>query len=99
MKGEPMDGAPAGSISAGWLDSTDIFTKRLDRFVHFGKPSTDDPVLLIANGHYLHTKNLDVVDKAREHSVAIVSLLPHSAHKMKPLDVGLMEPLKHITRK
>jgi riboflavin biosynthesis pyrimidine reductase len=76
------------------LDSTDIFIKRLDRFVHFVKPSADDPVLLIADGHNSHTKNLDVVDKAREPSVAIVNLPPNSKQKMKPLEFGLMKPLE-----
>jgi hypothetical protein len=76
------------------LDSTDIYTKRLDHFVHFVKPSADDPVLLIADCHYSRTKNLDVVDKAREHIAATVSLPPHSTHKMKPLDVGLIKALK-----
>ena len=71
-----------------------MFTKRLDRFVHFVKPSTDDLVWLIADGHYSQTKNLDAVDKTREHNVAIVSLLTHSTHKMQPLDVGLMKPQK-----
>jgi hypothetical protein len=70
MKQELMDGAPAGSISAyhpsGWTQ-TDIFTKWFDYFFHFAKPSADDPVLLIVDGHYSHTKNIDVVDKAREH--------------------------------
>jgi len=97
MKQELMDGAPAGSISAchpsGWIQ-TDIFTKWFDHFVHYVKPSADDPVLLIVDGHYSHTRNLDVVDKAREHSVAIVSLPPHSTHKMQPLDVGFLKPLK-----
>jgi hypothetical protein len=51
-------------------------------------------VLLIADGHYSHAKNLDVADRARQHSVAIVRHPPHSKHKMKPLDVGLMKPLK-----
>jgi hypothetical protein len=52
------------------------------------------PVLLIVDGHYSHTKNLDVVDNAREHSVATVSLPQHSKHKMQPLDVSFMKPLK-----
>ena len=52
------------------------------------KPSADDPVLLIVDAHYSHAKNLDVVDKASEPSLVIVSLPPHSKHKMKPLDVG-----------
>jgi hypothetical protein len=69
MKEELMDGAPAGSILAchpsGWIQ-TDMFTKWFDHFVHFIKPLADDPLLLIADGHYLHTKNLYVVDKATE---------------------------------
>ena len=72
MKVELVDGASAGSISAchpsGWIQ-TDIFTKWFDHFVHCVKPSADDPVLLIAD--YSHTKNLDVMDKAREHGVAL----------------------------
>jgi len=94
-----MDGAPAGSISAchtsGWIQ-TDIFTKWFDNFVHFIKHSADDPFWLIVDGHYSHTKNLGVVDKARKHSFSIVSLPPHSKHKIQPLDVGFMKALKHI---
>ena len=97
MKQEPMDGAPAVSNSAchpsGWIQ-TDIFTKWFDHFVHLVKPSADDPVLLIVDGHYSHTKNIDVVDKAREHSFSIVSLPPHSRHKMQPLDDVFLKPLK-----
>jgi hypothetical protein len=78
MKEELIDGAPAGSIVAchasGWIQ-TDIFTKRFDHFVHFVKLSADNPVLLIVDGHFSHTKNLDAVDKAREHIVAIVTVL------------------------
>ena len=56
--------------------------------------SKQGPVLLTVDGNYSGTKNLDVVDKAREHSVATVSLPPHSKHKMQPLDAGFMKPLK-----
>jgi hypothetical protein len=97
MKQELMDGALAGSISAchpsGWIQK-DIFTNWFDHFVHFFKPSSDDLVLLIVDGHCSHTKNIDVVDKARKHSVSTVSIPPHSVHKMQPLDVGFLKPLK-----
>jgi len=39
------------------------------------------------------------VDKAREHSVVIVSLPPHSKQKIQPLDVGFMKSLKRIMHK
>ena len=82
-------------VVSGWIQ-TGVFTKWLDRFVHFVKPSADDPVLLIVGGHYPHTKNLYVMDKVRENSVAIVSLPSHSKHKMQPLNVGFMKPLKTL---
>jgi hypothetical protein len=40
------------------------------------KPSTYDSLWLIVGRHYSHAKNLDMVDKTRKHSVAIVSLPP-----------------------
>ena len=97
MKEELMDGAPLGSVSAchpsGWIQ-TYIFTKWFDHFVNFVKPSSEDPVVLVLDGHYSHTKNLDMVDKARENNVHIVCLPPHSTHKMQPLNVGFMGPFK-----
>jgi len=73
----------AACRSSGCIQ-TDIFTKLFDHFVHFIKPSEDVRVLLIVDGHYSNNKNLDVVDKTREHIVAIVSLPSHSKHKMQP---------------
>jgi len=58
------------------------------------KPSADDPVLLIVHGPYLHTKNVDIIDKVREHNFAIVNLSAHSMRKILPLDFGYMTPIK-----
>ena len=49
--------------------------------------------MLIADGHS-HTKNVDMVDKAREHNVAIVSLPPHSTHIMQPLKTYYVQELE-----
>jgi hypothetical protein len=55
--------------------------------------------LLIVDGNYSNTITLNVMDKARERIVSIISLPPHSKHKMQPLDVGYMKSLKHIMHK
>jgi hypothetical protein len=51
-KEELMDGDPVGSVLAfhpsGWVQM-DIFTKWLNHFVHFVKPSADDPVVPIVD--------------------------------------------------
>lgn len=38
--------------------------------------------------------SIDVIDLARENFVTIISLPPHSTHKMQPLDKAFMGPLK-----
>lgn len=98
MKQELMDGAPNGSIAAchksGWIQ-TDIFLRWFkDLFIQNAKPSKEDPVLLVLNGHYTHTRNIELLDMAKENGVDIICLPPHCTHKMQPLDRSFMFPLK-----
>lgn len=97
MKTELLDGTPPGTIGgchpSGWIQP-ELFTKWLKHFVSIAKPSKEDPVLLVLDGHYSHTRNLDVIDIARESGVSIICLPPHSTDRMQPLDVSFMFPLK-----
>lgn len=97
MKTELMDGAPAGSIWAchpsGWIQNH-IFTMWFEHFIKYTSPSANNPVLLILDGHSTHTRNLEIIEKARENHIQIVCLPPHSSHKMQPLDVAFMGPFK-----
>lgn len=96
MKVELMDGAPPGAICvcnpSGWM-KLDVFSQWFDHFLSHAKPTAEDPALLILDGHLSHTKNLDVVLKARDNHVTILCLPPHCTHKLQPLDVGVMYPL------
>ncbi|KAJ8727707.1 hypothetical protein PYW07_001826 [Mythimna separata] len=96
MKMELMDGAPPGAICAcnpsGWM-KLDVFSQWFDHFLSHAKPTADDPALLILDGHLSHSKNLNVVLKARDNHVTILCLPPHCTHKLQPLDVGVMYPL------
>jgi hypothetical protein len=58
------------------------------------KPTKEDPVILILDGHHSHTRNYEVVKLGRENHVIIICLPPHSTHKMQPLDVAFMSPFK-----
>lgn len=92
-----MKGAPCGSIDAyhpsGWIQAS-LFTKWFEHFLDFAKPSEKSPVLLILDGHYNHTHNVDVLELARKNFVSLVSLPPHSRHKLQPLDKTFVGPLK-----
>lgn len=92
-----LRGAPPGSVyevhPSGWVQQN-LFTKWFQHFIKFVKPSEGSPVLLILDGHYSHTRNLDVINLARENHVSIISLPPHSTHKLQPLDKTYMGALK-----
>jgi hypothetical protein len=94
---ELLDGTPPGTIGvchpSGWIQS-EIFTKWFQHFIVNVKPSPDDLVLLVLDGHYSHTKNVEIIEMARANGVAIVWLPPHSTHEMQPLDVSIMSPFK-----
>lgn len=56
-------------------------------------------MLLILDGHHSHTRNIELIDKARAHHVTIVCIPPHSSHKLQPLDKTFMGVLKHYYSK
>ena len=91
MKPELIDHAPAGTIGdcsdSGWIDS-DLFMTFMEHFTNHIKPSKTNPVLLILVGHKRHTKNLELIDFARDHGIEILSLPPHTSHKLQPISLS-----------
>ncbi|XP_072380494.1 uncharacterized protein [Diabrotica undecimpunctata] len=97
IKPELMLGAPRAARSSrrmpSWVQA-DIFTRWLHHFIKFTKPSAADPVLLVLDGHYSHTRNVALIDLAKQNHVTIICLPFQATHKMQPLDVAFMAPLK-----
>lgn len=80
-----MKGCPPGAIGAahpsGWIQNH-LFTQWFTHFIEHVKPSASSPVLLILDGHYSHTRHIDIIDLARGNHVTIVRLPPHCTHKL-----------------
>jgi hypothetical protein len=57
------------------------------------KATEENPTLLILDEHYSYTRNSYIINFAREHHVSVISLPPHSTHKMQSLDLSFMAPL------
>lgn len=97
MNAQLQKGAPPGAVfhvqPSGWI-TTELFTKWFDHFLTTTKPTTESPVLLVFDGHSTHTRNIDIIEKARQNHVTIISLPPHSTHKLQPLDKSFLSPLK-----
>ena len=66
----------------------------LQHFVKFIQPCKSYPILIIMDGHKTHTKNLDLINFARDNGLILLSLLPHTSHKLQPLDQIFFKPLK-----
>ncbi|XP_065681865.1 uncharacterized protein LOC136095355 [Hydra vulgaris] len=83
-----IDDAPPGTIGrcskSGWVD-TNLFMDFIRHFVIHGNCSTTNKCLLILDGHKLHTKNLDLLNYASINRLHILSLPPHTSHKLQPI--------------
>ncbi len=74
---------------SGWIQ-TWIFTAWFRNFLKWTKPTNEDPVLLILDSYYSHTRNLKFLGLARQNYVTVISIPPHPGHKMQLLDVSFM---------
>lgn len=74
-----------------------IFFKWLDHFaVHTGV-TPENRHLLILDGHGSHV-TLDVILKAQEIGLYLLTLLSHTRHALQPLDVSVFKPFKTTFR-
>jgi hypothetical protein len=92
---------PAGAIyrcsENGWTNET-LFLEWLQRFTTFAKPSAEEPVLLILDNHASHISH-DIYKHCKSHNIQMLSLPPHTSHRMQPLDVTFYGPLKAAYKK
>ena len=93
-----LRGAPAGSLgsanSSGWMKQ-DIFSPVLKHFIDNMSVSKDQPGVFIVDNHSNHI-TIEAVELAKEHSLSLLKLPPHSGHKLQPLDVGVFGEFKRF---
>lgn len=89
-------GAPTGTLGlvteTGYMNS-DLFLDWLKHFVHYVKPSAEDPILLVADNHSTHC-SLPAILFCRKNHITFLTLPPHASHVIQPLDKGFFAPLK-----
>lgn len=96
FKPNMINGAPPGTqgraTASGWI-SSEIFLDWMKHFIHFTKPSKNSPILLIMDNHEAHI-SFSVVKLAKDNHVILLTLPPHTSHRLQPLDRCVYGPLK-----
>ncbi|XP_030753169.1 uncharacterized protein LOC115880173 [Sitophilus oryzae] len=77
---------------SGWI-TEDLFLEWLKHFAQYVNISTVDPVLVILDNHATHS-SLKSYKSCRENGIVLVSLPPHTSHRLQPLDVTFFSSLK-----
>ena len=98
MKDALIDHAPAGTLGrcsdSGWIEK-EIFIDYIKHFIKHTNCTPENTCLLILDGHKSHTKNLDLLQYSSERGLHLLSLPPHTSHKLQPLDRGVFKALKN----
>ncbi len=90
-KGLPPD-AKCFLSDSGWVNA-DLFLKWLQFFYEHVRPTPEHKALLILDNHEAH-RSIKVIEYARDHNIVILSLPPHTSHRVQPLDVSVFSSFK-----
>ncbi|XP_025420899.1 uncharacterized protein LOC112691002 [Sipha flava] len=79
------------AMSAGGTFILPYLNQQLMKGAPAGAIGVCHPIL---DGHYSHTRNLEIIEKARDNFITLICLPPHTTHKLQPLDKTFMGALK-----
>ena len=96
-----ISGAPAGSKGScsrsGWINE-DLFCDYLRHLVQNTRCSKDNQILLLLDNHDSHI-TLEAVNIARANGICMLTIPPHTSHRLQPLDRSVYGPFKaHYNR-
>lgn len=88
--------APPGTLGlaqpTGWMNSQ-LFADVMRHFVRVTGSSKDNPSLLIVDNHESHLSP-EALNIAKDNGVTLLTIPPHTSHKLQPLDVSVFGPLQ-----
>ncbi|KAG8328582.1 hypothetical protein J6590_108290 [Homalodisca vitripennis] len=96
LKQELLNGAPTEAVmfcSDSGYSNSEIFLEWLKHFQTHIHSSKDNPVLLVMDNHASHI-SINAVNFCRDHEIYLLTIPPHSSHKLQPLDKCFFKPLK-----
>ena len=80
--------------STGWMVEV-TFVEWFRHFVKCVRPSKEVPALLILDNHETHM-SIEFINLAAENGVVVITIPPHTSHKLQPLDISVYGPFKRL---
>ncbi|XP_060845492.1 uncharacterized protein LOC132925085 [Rhopalosiphum padi] len=100
MSNQLTKNGPPGALyqctKNGWTN--EVFLEWLKHFNYHAKPSQEYPILLILDNHNSHI-SMAAYEFCRSKHIVMLSLLPHTSHRLQPLDVSFFGPLKAVFKR
>ncbi|XP_072389296.1 uncharacterized protein [Diabrotica undecimpunctata] len=91
-----IDHSPPGTTGvvyeSGWMTASN-FVKFLEHFQKHVKATTDNKSLIIMDNHDSHV-SLEAITYAKAHRIVLLTIPPHTSHKLQALDTSVFGPLK-----
>lgn len=87
-----FSGTSGGANPSRWINS-ELFLQVLQHFAAHERPSKSSPLMIILDNHETHI-NLPAINFCRDNGIVLLTLPPHSSHKLQPLDVSVYRSFK-----
>ncbi|XP_041961220.1 jerky protein homolog-like [Alosa sapidissima] len=92
-----MTGAPPGAkgtaTRTGWMNE-DTWPEFLDHLIQQSNCTPDRPMLLILDNNLKAHISLKAIEISKSIGIVLLTLPPHTSHRMQPLDVTVYGPFK-----
>lgn len=87
-------GCAGTAQSTGWMTEK-TFQEWFNHFLKHVNCSSNSPILLLLDNHETHL-SIEFIDIAKERGVVLVTIPPHTSHKLQPLDISVYGPFKRL---
>lgn len=96
FKTHMLTGAPSGTLGlaqpTGWMTG-ELFADVMRHFVKMTSSTKDNPTLVIMDNHESHLSPV-VLNIAKDNGVILLTIPPHTSHKLQVLDVSVFGPFQ-----
>ena len=89
-----LPGCAGTAQPTGWMVET-TFVAWFRHFIGNVHPSKTSPILFVLDNHETHL-SIDFIDMAADNGVVVVTIPPHTSHKLQPLDISVYGPFKRL---